>query len=71
MLFNFRERDGKEEWKRIPRPVYSKFWRAVHNLIAHPMLAIHRPTGQKFHDWTAENMYLRPHKYAKSVSQDD
>ena len=45
------------KYHRIVRPVYSKFWRAIHNLIAHPMLAIYRPWGQKLHDWTAEKMY--------------
>ena len=45
------------EWQRIKRPIYSKFWRGVHNLIAHPLLAIHRPTGERLHDYTAERMY--------------
>ena len=51
------EKKGKGEWKRIVRPVYSGFWRNVHNLVAHPMLAIYRPLGQKLHDYTAERMY--------------
>lgn len=45
------------EWKRIKRPVYSRFWRLVHNLIAHPMLAICRPIGEWLHGWTEEKMY--------------
>lgn len=64
-------RDYRGEWRRIKRPVYSRFWRAIHNLVAHPMLAIHRPTGQKLHDWTAEKMYEKPSKAAKPISQAD
>ena len=45
------------EWRRIERPIYSKFWRGIHNLIAHPLLTIHRPTGQRLHDYTARKMY--------------
>lgn len=44
-------------WRRIERPVYSRIWRVIHNLIAHPLLAIYRPIGQKLHDYTAEKMY--------------
>jgi len=45
------------EWKRIERRIYSPFWRAIHNLFAHPMLAIYRPWGERLHEWTAEKMY--------------
>jgi hypothetical protein len=45
------------EWRRIRRPIYSPFWRGIHNLVAHPLLAIHRPTGEKLHDYTARKMY--------------
>ncbi len=44
-------------WKRIKRPIYSKWWRFVHNLIAHPLMAVYRPVGEPFHDWTAKQMY--------------
>lgn len=64
-------RNWQGEWRRIKRPVYSKFWRAVHNMVAHPMLVIHRPTGQKLHDWTAEKMYESPEKGTKPISQTD
>ena len=47
----------EEEWKRIERKIYSKSWRAVHNLIAHPMLTIYRPFGEWLHDFTAGKMY--------------
>jgi hypothetical protein len=49
--------DGKGEWKRIERVIHSPFWRAMHNLIAHPMLAIYRPLGERLHDYTATRMY--------------
>lgn len=47
----------KNRYIRIKRPIYSQFWRFVHNTVAHPMLAIYRPWGQKLHEWTAEKMY--------------
>lgn len=57
MFFHMRENNGRTEWRRIKRPVYSRFWRVVHNIVAHPMLAIYRPAGQVLHDWTASKMY--------------
>lgn len=69
MFFDYNEE--KDEWKRIKRPVYSKFWRVMHNFVAHPMLAVYRPLGQKLHDWTAEKMYKKPHSKAKPISQED
>jgi len=42
---------------RDERTIHSPFWRAIHNLVAHPMLTIYRPLGVKLHDWTAEHMY--------------
>ncbi len=45
------------EFVRINRRIYSQWWRGVHNLIAHPMLTIHRPLGEWLHEFTAEKMY--------------
>jgi len=45
------------EWRRIKRKIYSPFWRGVHNLLAHPLLTIYRPLGEKLHDYTARKMY--------------
>jgi hypothetical protein len=45
------------EWKRIERKIYSKWWRAAHNLIAHPFLTIYRPWGEWLHAYTANKMY--------------
>ena len=33
-----------------------KFWFAVHNLIAHPLLCTGKEWADRFHDWTAEKM---------------
>ena len=51
--------DGQKKlkWKRVERRIYSPFWRAMHNLIAHPMLAIYRPLGEYLHEFTARKMY--------------
>ena len=45
------------EWVRIERKIHSPFWRGVHNLVAHPLLTLYRPWGEKLHDYTAERMY--------------
>jgi hypothetical protein len=45
------------EWVRIERKIHSPFWRAIHNLVAHPLLTLYRPLGEKLHDYTAERMY--------------
>lgn len=47
----------KKRYIRVRRVIYSKFWNAIHNLIAHPMLAIYRPWGEWLHEWTATKMY--------------
>ena len=44
-------------YRRVRRRIYSRFWRAMHNLIAHPWLVICRPIGEFFHEFTAEQMY--------------
>ena len=54
------EADAKKavgKWKRVERRIYSPFWRAMHNIIAHPMLAIYRPLGEALHEFTARKMY--------------
>lgn len=33
-----------------------KFWFAVHNIIAHPLLCIGKKWADRFHDWTAEKI---------------
>ena len=45
------------EFQRIERRIYSPFWRVIHNLVAHPMLVVHRPTGERLHNYTADKMY--------------
>lgn len=53
-----RARASKDnEWRRIERPVFSRFWRAIHNLVAHPLLALYRPLGLILHEYTANRMY--------------
>lgn len=53
--------DKKEKrYVRVKRIIHSPFWNRVHNLVAHPMLAIYRPWGERLHDWTAEKMYAGP-----------
>ncbi len=44
-------------WRKKERPVYSRFWRAVHNLVAHPLLVLYRPLGLKVHEYTSTKMY--------------
>jgi predicted DCC family thiol-disulfide oxidoreductase YuxK len=44
-------------YRRVARKIHSQRWRLVHNLIAHPLLAIYRPWGERLHEWTAEKMY--------------
>ena len=51
------EESEEEQWKRIERRIYSRWWRAAHNLLAHPLLTVYRPWGEKLHDYTAEKMY--------------
>ena len=53
------QNDGrrKPKWKRVERRIYSPFWRAMHNIIAHPMLAVYRPWGEALHEFTARKMY--------------
>jgi len=60
MFFDYNEEKEEKKWRRIKRPVFSKFWRVVHNVVAHPMLAVYRPWGQRLHEWTAEKMYHQP-----------
>ena len=62
--------EPEEEWKRIERKIYSGRWRAVHNLIAHPLLAIYRPLGEKLHEYTAERMY-RPNGEKPIITDND
>jgi hypothetical protein len=45
------------EWKRIERKIYSPFWRAIHNVVAHPLLFLYRPLGDRLHEYTATKMY--------------
>jgi len=56
MFFDYNE-DKEIKWKRIERKIYSPFWRFIHNFFAHPLMAIYRPLGERFHEWTAEKMY--------------
>jgi hypothetical protein len=51
------DEDEHGQWQRVERTIRSPFWRAMHNLIAHPMLSIYRPLGERLHDWTATRMY--------------
>lgn len=32
----------------------TRFWRAVHNIVAHPLLETGTQWAVRFHDWTAE-----------------
>tara|TARA_R110002110_G_scaffold121824_5_gene297768 strand:+ start:804 stop:1085 length:282 start_codon:yes stop_codon:yes gene_type:complete len=50
----------EKRYIRVRRVIHSRFWNIVHNLIAHPMIAIYRPWGEKLHNWTAEKMYAGP-----------
>lgn len=52
-VYNVRDK----KYVRVRRKIYSKFWRAIHNLIAHPMLVVYRPLGEWLHEWTATKMY--------------
>ena len=62
---------AKGKWKRIERRIYSPFWRAMHNLIAHPMLAIYRPWGDRLHEWTAKHMYKPRGTLSPVISDND
>ena len=33
-----------------------KFWKFVHNVIAHPLLELDCDFAERFHDWTADKM---------------
>ena len=59
------------EWKRVQRRIYSPFWRFIHNLIAHPLLAICRPIGERLHEFTAKKMYEPRGTLPLIVSDDD
>jgi hypothetical protein len=52
----------EKKYIRTKRIIWSKFWLAIHNLIAHPMLTIYRPLGEWLHEYTAERMYKGPQK---------
>ena len=34
-----------------------KFWRIIHNAVAHPLLAFEGEWAERFHDWTAEKAW--------------
>jgi hypothetical protein len=61
----------KGKWRRVERRIYSRFWRAIHNLIAHPMLAIYRPWGEKLHKWTEDKMYTPKGNLPPIISDKD
>lgn len=46
-----------ERFIRIERTIHHKGWQFLHNVLAHPMLAIYRPWGLRLHEWTAKGMY--------------
>jgi hypothetical protein len=52
----------ERKYIRVKRVIHSKFWLAVHNLVAHPMLAIYRPLGEWLHEYTAKKMYEGPQR---------
>lgn len=33
-----------------------RLWWIVHNLVAHPLLVLCPPLGDRLHDWTADRM---------------
>lgn len=68
---NERSTVAKGQWRRIERRIYSPFWRAMHNLIAHPMLAVYRPWGEWLHEWTADRMYRPTDGRSPIVSAND
>ena len=41
---------------RAARVLRKRGWRAVHNIVAHPMLEVCPLWGERLHDWTAERM---------------
>jgi len=41
--------DYKEKWR-------SRIWFAIHNLVAHPLLVLHPPSGEWLHVFTARRM---------------
>lgn len=52
-----RNAEEEREWRRIERPIQSSWWQAMHNMVAHPLLTIYRPWGERFHAYTAARMY--------------
>jgi hypothetical protein len=52
----------EQKYIRTRRVIWSKFWLAIHNVIAHPMLFFYRPFGEWLHEYTAERMYSGPQK---------
>ncbi len=56
MVFDVKE----TRYIRVRRIIHSPFWNKIHNLFAHPMIAIYRPWGERLHNWTAEKMYAGP-----------
>ncbi len=59
------------EWRRVTRRIYSPFWRAVHNMVAHPLLTIYRPLGEYLHELTAVRMYKQHGDWPPIVSDND
>lgn len=56
-IAEWKQEQASKQFIRIERPIRSKFWQALHNCIAHPMLTIYRPLGVKLHQYTADKMY--------------
>jgi hypothetical protein len=56
MVFDRRDR----RYIRVRRVIHSRLWNTIHNLIAHPLIAIYRPWGERLHNWTATKMYDGP-----------
>jgi hypothetical protein len=52
--------EKRQRYIRVRRIIHSPFWNFIHNLIAHPLIAIYRPWGERLHNWTAEKMYAGP-----------
>lgn len=54
-MFNKQLREKLDNPKFYERMVALMQW-YIHNLIAHPLLALMPSVGQRLHDWTGERM---------------
>lgn len=55
----------------VRRVIHSPFWRAMHNLFAHPFLVLLPPLGRWLHEYTRFRMYEGPQTLSPQEEGED